>query len=279
MAVADRPGPGSLTWRLMGDIRGLLLAAATLVLQVAHPTVGVAVDQHSDFVAHPWRRLLRTMHSSIRFTYGAGPVAEAEAARLRRVHEGIRGFDPQGSPYSALDPQATAWVHLTLGRFGAEIQRVFATPLPRPELDAFLAEWRQVGRLLGVDDALLPRDWGAFGDYFDDMVDNTLEDNAAVRDVLRSVAGPIAPSRLFPAAAWRPVAQRAGDLTTLFTVGTLPAGLRHRLGLVWSPDDEGRLRRRSAMIGSAVTRLPAPLRYYPQIAPHAAAAWWRQRGG
>ncbi|MHB1927885.1 MAG: oxygenase MpaB family protein [Acidimicrobiales bacterium] len=258
----------------MGDIRGLLLAPATLVLQVAHPTVGLAVQQHSDFVAHPWRRLLRTMRSSIRFTYGTAEVAEAEATRLRRVHEGIRGVDADGVPYSALDPEASAWVHLTLGRFGVEIQRVFGTPMSPAELDTFFSEWRHVGRLLGVRDDLLPADWGAFTDYFDQAVEHTLQDNPAVRDVLHSIACPIPPSRMVPTAVWRPVAHRTGALTTLFTIGTLPAPLRRRLDVAWTPDDERRLQRRAATVGRAVSALPAPLRYYPQIAPHAAASWW-----
>ncbi len=36
------PGPSSLTWRYAGDWRGVFGARSTLLLQVAHPVVGVA---------------------------------------------------------------------------------------------------------------------------------------------------------------------------------------------------------------------------------------------
>lgn len=261
----------------MGDVRGLLLAPATLVLQVAHPTVGAAVADHSDFVPHPWRRLLHTMHSAIRFTYGTDAVVGREADRLRRLHAGISGVDAAGLPYSALDPAASAWVHLTLGRFGVETQRVLGEPLGPAACATFYQEWRVVGGALGVPASEMPSDWTAFLAYFGNVVDRTLEDNRSVRDVLDAVAHPRPPARVIPPSGWAPVATRLGVTTTLFTVGTLPPTLRSRLGLAWSERQQQRLEQRAARIRAAARALPAPLRYYPQIAPVALPSWWEAR--
>ena len=59
----DRPGPDSLVWQRLADDRGLLIGGATLLLQVADPTVGAGVEQHSNFKAEPWRRLYGTLVS------------------------------------------------------------------------------------------------------------------------------------------------------------------------------------------------------------------------
>jgi uncharacterized protein (DUF2236 family) len=268
------PGPGSLTWTMFADVRGLLLAPATLILQVGHPVVGAGVADHSRFTRDPWRRLLRTVASTIRFTYGTDVVAAAEADRLRELHRGITGTDPQGRRYSALDPAASAWVHLTLAHFAVDVRRVLAQPLAPEECDRFYREWRQVGRRLGVPAIEMPADWPGFRDYFDRMVSDVLEDNAAVRDVLAVAGRPPAPWRV-PAGVWDPVATRAGRLQRLFTVGTLPPVLRERLDLTWTRSDARQLDRRAAAIRAALRPVPAPLRSWPQIAPHAVAAWRR----
>ena len=254
-----RPGPGSLTWRCAADTRGLLLAPATLILQVAHPVVGAAVMNHSTFTAAPWSRLLRTLTSVNRLVFAPDAIAWSESQRLRQLHARIRGVDHTGRPYSALDPEAYAWVHLTLVHLFAGVQRLFGPPLTAEELERLYAEWLQVGRLLGVRDSEVPPDWTAFLRYFDDMVEGTLEANRAVEAVLTAVAHPEKPLALVPAMAWRPVAGRAGGMSLLFTVGTLPPVLRERLGLSWTAREEASLDRQAACVRAVFSLLPSPL--------------------
>ena len=267
-AGTDRPGPGSLTWRCAADSRGLLLAPATLLLQVAHPIVGAGVAEHSDFTTAPWSRLLRTIMSVNRVVFAPAPAAEAESQRLRRVHAAIRGTDHAGRPYHALDPDAYAWVHLTLVHFFVDVRRILGRPLTPAQQGRLYLEWRQVGRLLGVREDRLPPDWTAFGHYFDDMVNNTLEANQAVEDVLAAVAHPRKPLGLLPSAAWEPVAARAGNLSYLLAVGTLPPVLRERIGLPWTGRDEANLERQSARLRRAFAMLPRPLLTLPPALPY-----------
>jgi uncharacterized protein (DUF2236 family) len=267
------PGPGSLTWRLMGDARGLLLAPTTLVLQVAHPVVGAGVSDHSDFPRDAWGRLLRTVNSAVRFTYGDDAQAAAEAERLRAVHLRIQGVDHRGRPYHALDPAAYAWVHLTLARLGVETRRLFGRPLAEDELERFYAEWRRVGLRLGVRDSEMPATWGAYAVYFDRVVADVLEVNDAVLEVLEAVRRPPSPAGWLPDPLWAPAALGAGAVQTTFTLGTLPPPLRDALGVRWTAIDQARLQAYSRAVRLAGRAIPPPLRYVPQVAPHAIRAW------
>src|SRR5437588_236302 len=76
---AAGPGPGSLTWRCASDTRGVLLAPAALILQVAHPVVGAGVFEHSTFRTDPWVRLARTVRSVNRLVFASAPTAAAES--------------------------------------------------------------------------------------------------------------------------------------------------------------------------------------------------------
>jgi uncharacterized protein (DUF2236 family) len=51
-------GPDSLVWQTFGDARLFFGAGYALMLQVAHPTVGSGVRDHSNFREDPWGRLL-----------------------------------------------------------------------------------------------------------------------------------------------------------------------------------------------------------------------------
>src|SRR3954469_24863750 len=108
------PRPGGAVWRAAGDIRTLPAAGYALMLQVAHPTVGAGVAEHSNFREEPWGRLLRTLdfvHGSI---YGGPQLASHIGRRVRAMHKTIKGVRPDGERYHALEPTAYAWVHATL---------------------------------------------------------------------------------------------------------------------------------------------------------------------
>jgi uncharacterized protein (DUF2236 family) len=246
----------------------LLLAPATLILQVAHPAVGAAVIQHSTFPTAPWSRLLRTARSIDRVIFGPHAVALAESERLRRVHGRIRGVDGAGRSYRASDPAAYAWVHLTLFHFFVEVQRLLGCPLSSGQRDQLYREWRQVGALLGLQDTDVPLGCDSFARYFDDMIERTLERNRAVDDVLAAVARPEKPLPFLPASLWDPVARRAGRTTLLFTVGTLPPRLRERFGVPWTSRQAASLDRESARLRTVLSIVPDPLLVFPTALPY-----------
>lgn len=264
----ERPGPGSLTWRCASDFRGIVLAPAALILQVAHPVVAAGVADHSTFPADPWLRLARTVRSVNRLVFAPDATAAAESHRLRRLHARIRGVDETGRPYRALEPGAYAWVHLTLVHLFVEVQRMLGRPLTAGEREQLYGEWRQVGRLLGLRERDLPADWNAFSGYFDHTVQHTLGDNQAVQSVLAAVGSPPKPFALLPPAVWGLVADRAGSLSLLFTVGALPPPLRARIGLRWTAADAARLDQSTTRLRTVLALMPPPVWTLPTSLPY-----------
>jgi uncharacterized protein (DUF2236 family) len=244
------PSRGGITCRLAGDARLFAASGYALLLQVAHPSVGAGVTQHSDFKADPWRRLLRTLDYTSAMLYGGPELAWGMGRRVREMHRPIRGVRPDGEPYHALEPGPWAWVHATLAESIIRGHDLFCRPpLTASQTEAFWAEWRRLGRLIGVRYQDLPEAWPGLLAYFERMVEEELEDTEAARDVLSSLLDPAAPP--LPALRrdwiWRAVrwpSTRAGSLATL---GMLPPTLRDRLGVEWSDAEERRFRALAAI--------------------------------
>jgi uncharacterized protein (DUF2236 family) len=127
------------------------------------------------------------------------------------------------------------------------------------EKEAFWAEWRRLGRLIGVRERDLPETWRGFRAYFDRTVERELVDNATVHEVLDALDDPASPplpglgGALWPLARG-PIARQM----RMTTIGMLPPVLRERLGLSWSAPEELALR----AVG-AVSRATSPLMVGP----------------
>jgi uncharacterized protein (DUF2236 family) len=268
----QRPGPDSLVWQRLADDRGLLIGGATLLLQVAHPSVGAGVEQHSNFKAEPWRRLYGTLVSLTTIVYGNTAEACAEVERLRTMHRSIRGTDSQGRSYAALRPAPWAWVHGTLAWSVIRLNEVFRTPFSAAETEQYWREWLEVGRLLGVRAGDLPASYAEFVELIDR---SELEDNASVRDVVASISVIPPPFWLrWTGPVWRLLIGRpAGGLSRLVTLGALPPTLADRLGLRLTAREQRRLRRFVALVAGVRRAVPPPLR----PGPAALLIRWRSR--
>jgi uncharacterized protein (DUF2236 family) len=136
--VAERGDPGwfgpeSVAWRVHADLATVVGGLRALLYQTLHPLAMAGVAQHSDYRHDPWGRLHRTAEFVAATTYGTSAEAERAVARVREIHERVRGTAPDGRPYSANDPALLAWVHAT-------------------EIDSFLHAYRRYGPSLLTDD-------------------------------------------------------------------------------------------------------------------------------
>ena len=155
----DRPagdaglfGPGSVVWRVHGDLPGMFTGGiAALLLQSLHPLAIAGVDQHSDFRTDPLGRLHRTAGFVSVTSYGSTEAAEAVLARVRRIHEYVRGTAPDGRSYRAGDPALLRWVHVAeTACFLAGHQRYGRVPLTPAECDRYFAEVAVIAERLGA---------------------------------------------------------------------------------------------------------------------------------
>jgi uncharacterized protein (DUF2236 family) len=156
--VHNTPGP---RWfapdrpirRVHGDASMFAGGLRALLLQSLHPLAMAAVSAHSGYRGDPWGRLRRTSYFLAITTYGAIPDAEEGIARVKAVHERVRGTSPDGVKYRASDPHLLKWVHIAeVDSFLAAHQRYGVKPLNAEEQDLYVEDAALVARKLGVVD-------------------------------------------------------------------------------------------------------------------------------
>lgn len=146
-------GPRSVVWRVHGDVTAMMVGGiASLLLQMLHPAVLAGVWDHSRFRDDMHGRLRRTARFIAVTTYGGAEEAGAAIARVRRIHERVRGTLPDGRPYAASDPALLAWVHVTETlSFLAGWRRYGEPGMRRADQDRYVAEMAVIGRALGAE--------------------------------------------------------------------------------------------------------------------------------
>jgi uncharacterized protein (DUF2236 family) len=252
-------GPDSLSWQRLGDPRYFHGAGYALMLQVAHPTVGSGVRDHSSFQADPWGRLMRTTDYLYLLVYG-GETAIGMGRRLREMHKPINGQNPDGSRYHALEPEAYAWVHATLIEATFVAGERFVGNVTAADRERLYAEYMPLGRLLGVRPGDLPENLPEFRDYVATMIHDRLVRHETV-DVLLDLLGRPAPpglpviDQLWPLLRIAP--SRALRIATL---GLLPPVLRERFGVEWTDGQQAELRALGAASRALTPLLPQRLR-------------------
>jgi uncharacterized protein (DUF2236 family) len=255
------PHPGTITWRRAGDARVLTAAGYALLLQVAHPTVGAGVSEHSQFQLDPWGRLLRTLDYACTIVYGGPQAAGEMGRRIHSFHTQIKGTRPDGRRYHALEPAAYAWVHATLAEGIVAAHERFGRPFTDEQRQQLWVEWRSLGRMLGIRDGDLPADWPGFRGYFEEMVETELEHTAAVDEVWAALARPTAPdSPAIGRSAWPLVRPPLAHFLRVSTAGLLSPTLRRRLGVSWTRADELELRALGTTLRAATPLMPPSLR-------------------
>ena len=145
-------GPGSMSWRVIGDAAAFAGGVRALLIQAAHPEVVAGVADHSKYMIDPLGRLSRTSSYVTATTFGAMPEVREAVARVRRAHVPVRGTSHRNVAYTADTPQFAAWVHNALTDSFLQCYQAFGpSPLTPTEADMFVAEQTRVGALLDAD--------------------------------------------------------------------------------------------------------------------------------
>lgn len=145
--------PDDPIWRVHADAAMFPGGIRALLLQSLHPLAMAGVAGHSGYKGDPWGRLQRTSEFLATTTFGTVEHAQEQIARVRSIHDRVRGKAPDGRPYSAADPHLLAWVHVTeADSFLTAYQRYAITPLTAAEADRYVEQSGVVARELGVPD-------------------------------------------------------------------------------------------------------------------------------
>jgi uncharacterized protein (DUF2236 family) len=150
-------GPASVTWRVNTDLAWPVAGLRSLLMQALHPLAMAGVDQHSGWRRDPAGRLAATSAYLATITFGERAVAARAAARVRRIHDHVRGVDAvTGRRYAAGDPALLLWVHVALVESGLAAGWAFGTPLSAEDSDRYVAEMVVAAELAGVPRRLVP---------------------------------------------------------------------------------------------------------------------------
>ena len=150
-------GPASVTWRVSADLASPVAGLRSLLLQALHPLAMAGVDQHSGWRRDPVGRLAATSAFLATVIFGERAVAARAAARVRRIHDHVRGTDAvTGRPYAAGDPALLLWVHVALVQSSLAAGWAFGTPLSAQDSDRYVAEMMVAAELAGVPGPLVP---------------------------------------------------------------------------------------------------------------------------
>jgi uncharacterized protein (DUF2236 family) len=198
----------------------------------------------------------------VNLTIYGGPDAVEVGRRLRELHRGIKGTNPDGGRYHALEPGVYAWVYATLIWSIVDGQRRYGSGMTRDEVDRFYQEWLGLGRLLGIRDGDLPSTWDEFQRYFDEVITTRLTRHPTVDVVLGASARPALPDGLpqWTMPLWRAFRLPMAHVLMITGIGGLPPAVRERLGLRWTRRQERELRVIAAVSRSLTRILPKSLR-------------------
>ncbi len=143
-------GPGSISWRVIGDVSVFIGGIRALLIQAAHPEVVAGVDDHSRYRDDPLGRLSRTSFYVTSATFGAMPEVTEAIGLVNSAHQGVSGTSHRDRSYSASTPELAAWVHNSLTDSFLEAYQRFGGRLSPPQADQFVVEQTRVGEILGA---------------------------------------------------------------------------------------------------------------------------------
>lgn len=247
-------GPSSTAWQVGGDLAVFLGGGRAALLQLAHPKVAYAVEQHSATRSDVVGRFQRTFRNVFAMVFGELDAALFAARRVHQIHTRIQGTIPidvgswrAGTQYHANDADSLRWVHATLTDTTIAVRERLEGSLPRAVKDAYTVEMNRFARLFGIPTALLPTSWAEHTDYMERTIP-TLAVAPPAREMAAFLIGRASPAQ--PA---------LGRIAEAMTVELLPARLAADFGLERSRVSALGVRAAIATLGPMYRRLPAQL--------------------
>ena len=260
--VAGIYGPDSMMWRVGKEMISFFGAGRAVLLQLAHPWVANAIDQHSETRNDPLGRGRRTFINVFSMVYGNTSQVMRVANNVHQIHKGITGRLPEESGafgkdsyYQANEVGAMLWVHATLWDTQLKMYELVFGPLGKQEREQYYNDTKLFAYLFGIGEDAIPPDWGSFQEYMTKML---ASDQIVARrvgremgDMVFNLGGP-----LQPALSWLQLMTAFMLTPRLAAEFALPAD---------TPDNRRRYERGLKYVTTVYPRLPGRLRYAPSF--------------
>ncbi len=250
-------GPGSVSWKINRESAVFLGAGHAALLQLAHPWVAAALQQHSNLMSRPIARFHNTFRIVYTMIFGSLPQALAAARHLYALHTTIRGELPEsaagwprGAHYEANEIAALRWVFATLVE-SAELAYACALgTMPDAEREQYYVDCKTLAALFGLPESALPENWEAFAAYNRRM-------HASAELGVTATARAMAHNLLSGAGSWIPIPRWYRALTAEW----MPERFRAEFALNDSAADRRAANRAGRRIPDVYRGLPESVRY------------------
>ncbi|WP_433325840.1 oxygenase MpaB family protein [Spirillospora sp. CA-294931] len=226
-------GPGSVTWRVMGEPVLIVGGVRALLLQALHPYAMWGTSQNSELMNPDaaWARLGRTVEFVRVRTWGTTAEVDRVGRRVRKLHSKLRGTDPRtGETFPVDDPEYLLWVHMGEVDSYLDVARRSGVPLTRADTDRFVDEQRRSAAVVGLDPSAVPASVAELKDYYAQMRPKIWACKEAREGLLR-MFNPNVPRNLLPL-------KLAAPGVGVLVVSTLPRWARRMYGLPGLPTSD-----------------------------------------
>lgn len=250
-------GPESITWKINRESALFLGAGRAALLQLAHPWVATALEQHSSLMDKPIERFHNTFRIVFTMIFGSLGQATRAASHLYGLHTRVQGELAEdvasyrhGSRYEANEIAALRWVYATLLESAVLAYECVLPPLKVEELAAYYAESKTLAALFGLPAAALPADWKSFLIYCREMEQSQSlgVTNSARMMGQRLMAG---------AGSW----VRPPRWYRSLTAAWLPSRVREEFGINFGGPEQLSMERALRWLPATYQRLPGAVRF------------------
>jgi uncharacterized protein (DUF2236 family) len=255
--IAGIFGPGSISWRINRESALFLGAGRAALLQLAHPWVATALDQHSSLMNNPIARFHNTFRIVFTMIFGSAGQAFAASRSLYQLHTRVRGELPSAvagyarrSHYEANSLPALIWVYATLVESAVLAYEWVLPALNDADREAYYAESKVLAGLFGIPADALPADWRAFGDYMREMC---ASDALGVDERARAMAQGL----LSGAGSWVKPPRWYRALTTAW----MPQKFSEGFGLEFGDAEERAVEKARRLLPRIYRSLPSSIRF------------------
>ena len=186
-----------ISWEIFANPISLYIGGITAVLlELAEPSVGSGVWDHSNFKQDTFGRLQRTGHAAMITVFAPKADAERMIARVVKIHDRIRGTNYLGEDYHANDPVLLDWVQSTAIFGFTEAYHHYVRPLTTHEKDLAFIEGQASAKLYGSYNT--PTSWNAW-EKLSEQKKSSLQDSQILADFIHTMqTAPILPPPFKP---------------------------------------------------------------------------------
>lgn len=253
-------GPGSLSWEVNREGVLMLGGGCAALLQLAHPYVAHAIEDHSKTKSDPIGRFQRTFAHVFAMVFGDLDHALRSARRVHTVHTHIHGEITEdvgafkkGHRYDANEERALFWVHATLLQSALDVYERVVRPLSVEERERYYEESKLFTHLFGIPADVQPPTYRAFLRYYDETIaSDTIWVGTRAAEMKRFLFQPPTQAHR-PLIAWYEV----------FTAGLLPPKLRDQFGFSFGRVEREVFERSITSLRALLRVTPGRLRYFP----------------